>query len=68
MASVKITATTDGPYKVEGDVEVVDPTGADATEDRSALYLCRCGESDNKPYCDGTHSKIDFDASEAYGG
>ncbi len=63
---VKITIRPNGPYLVEGDVELVDPTGAKVeTADRPKFALCRCGASVTKPFCDGTHSKIGFQAAEA---
>jgi CDGSH-type Zn-finger protein len=66
---VKITARPNGPYlvEVEGDsVELYDPSGAkvDLTG-RARFALCRCGASVTKPFCDGTHSKIGFQAAEA---
>ena len=66
--TVKITVRPNGPYVVEGDVEieVYDPTGAKIdTSGRPRLALCRCGASVTKPFCDGTHSKIGFAAAEA---
>lgn len=64
--AVKITARPNGPYIVEGDVEVYDPTGARAdTGGRPSIALCRCGGSTTKPFCDGTHSRIGFKAAEA---
>jgi CDGSH-type Zn-finger protein len=63
---VKITARPNGPYLVEGDVEIYDPTGAKVdTSARPRIALCRCGGSTTKPFCDGTHSKTGFAAAEA---
>ena len=64
--AVKITIRPNGPYVVEGEVELVDPTGATVdTADRPRIALCRCGASVTKPFCDGTHSKVGFQAAEA---
>jgi CDGSH-type Zn-finger protein len=65
--AVKINIRPNGPYVIEGgDVEVYDPTGAKIdTTDRPRIALCRCGASVSKPFCDGTHSKIGFQAAEA---
>ncbi|HEY4900747.1 MAG TPA: CDGSH iron-sulfur domain-containing protein [Terriglobales bacterium] len=69
MAQVKITVRRNGPFRVEapeGSVELVDADGTpyDLTG-KPAFSLCRCGGSVNKPFCDGTHSKIGFQAAEA---
>lgn len=69
MAQVKITVRPNGPYRVEapeGSIELVDANGNkyDLTG-KPAFSLCRCGGSVNKPFCDGTHSKIGFQAAEA---
>ena len=69
MADVKITLRPNGPYRVEapeGSIELVDANGTryDLTG-KPAFSLCRCGASVNKPFCDGTHSKIRFMAAEA---
>jgi CDGSH-type Zn-finger protein len=69
MAQVKITIRPNGPYRVEapeGSIELVDANGTpyDLTG-KPAFSLCRCGGSTNKPFCDGTHSKIGFQAAEA---
>jgi len=67
--AVKITARPNGPYLVEGvegDVELYDPAGNKVdTAGRPRIALCRCGASVTKPFCDGTHSKIGFQAAEA---
>lgn len=62
--AVKITARPNGPYVVEGECELYDPTGAKVdTGGRTRIALCRCGGSVAKPFCDGTHSKIGFQAA-----
>ena len=61
MPDVHITLTEDGPYKVKGPVELTDHTGESiSVEEGKTIFLCRCGASTNKPFCDGTHSKIGF--------
>jgi CDGSH-type Zn-finger protein len=55
----------DGPNMVTGDIELVPPSGGRidtrAEADKAgAIYLCRCGRSQNKPFCDGTHEKVSF--------
>ena len=64
--SVKVTIRPNGPYLVEGDIELYDPAGNKVdTSARPRIALCRCGASVTKPFCDGTHSKIGFQAAEA---
>lgn len=66
MADVKVTVQRDGSYKVEGPVELVDADGTPIqTRPGKAVFLCRCGGSKNKPFCDGTHSRIGFAGAEA---
>jgi CDGSH-type Zn-finger protein len=63
MATIKLRMN--GPYLVEGDdVKVVDWNGAEYHVERWPIALCRCGASTKKPFCDGTHSKIGFQAGE----
>jgi CDGSH-type Zn-finger protein len=65
MAQVTIRAVPNGPYLVEGAIDLYDTGGTKvATEDRPKMALCRCGASSNKPFCDGTHSRIGFQAAE----
>ena len=63
MAEVKITALKNGPYKVEGEIELFGPDDAPVATKKKTVYLCRCGASANKPFCDGQHSKIGFQAA-----
>jgi CDGSH-type Zn-finger protein len=66
MAEVKITVRPNGPYRVEGPVKLVDANGNEwDLSNKPAFSLCRCGGSVNKPFCDGTHSKIGFQGAEA---
>ena len=54
-----------GPYVIDGDeVRVVDWNGQEYRSERRPVALCRCGASTKKPFCDGTHSKIGFQAAE----
>lgn len=58
-APVVITPIQDGPLHVKGSLEItLGATGKRVTE----IWLCRCGGSANKPYCDGTHKKNGFKA------
>ncbi len=47
-----------GPIQVKGAVKISGQYGEKETE--SAIFLCRCGESKKKPYCDGSHKAIEF--------
>jgi len=66
MDTVEIKARENGPYKITGLITVVDADGNsyDLGEDGRPVALCRCGGSTTKPFCDGTHSKIGFEAAE----
>lgn len=78
---VSITVAANGPYLVAGSLplhrrrdvqsELGEPmtwmtTSTLETKDRYAL--CRCGQSGNKPFCDGTHARIGFEADDLGGG
>jgi CDGSH-type Zn-finger protein/uncharacterized Fe-S cluster protein YjdI len=54
-----IDPLTDGPLQVRGNMEIISGTGRVVARMESAR-LCRCGASNTKPFCDGTHSKIGF--------
>jgi len=57
--TLAIDPQTNGPLRVRGNLEIVSGTGRAVARVTSA-YLCRCGGSANKPFCDGTHAKIGF--------
>jgi 3-phenylpropionate/trans-cinnamate dioxygenase ferredoxin subunit len=55
-----------GPYVIDDeDVRIVDWNGKDYVVGRRPVALCRCGASTTKPFCDGTHSRVGFQAAEA---
>ena len=60
MAEVRIRPLKNGPLEVSGPVDVVDADGNARTADEATIYLCRCGHSSTKPFCDGTHKKVAF--------
>ena len=57
-----IEVVKNGPYRVSGACRVRNARGEDVPA-RGRFVLCRCGSSSNKPFCDGTHAKIGFDAT-----
>jgi CDGSH-type Zn-finger protein len=58
---VKIVPLNDGPLRIEGDFEILDPSGkAFGLAGRTVIALCRCGHSANKPFCDGSHHRTGF--------
>jgi CDGSH iron-sulfur domain-containing protein 3 len=58
---VIVTPTDGGPYQIRGRIRLVLPSGR-TIETEEEMWLCRCGGSGNKPFCDGTHKKIGFNA------
>src|SRR5512147_1744334 len=78
VESRRIIIIRNGPYVVKGDVPLVKKTqvvsehgepltwqkDGEIAVSQGEYHLCRCGQSSNKPFCDGTHRKIDFDGTE----
>ena len=60
MAEVRIRALKNGPLEVSGAVDVVDSKGETKASGEVAIFLCRCGQSKTKPYCDGSHRAAGF--------
>ena len=61
--SASITPKTNGPIRIEGNFKLVDMTGKEFDlAGRTAISLCRCGQSTKKPFCDGTHNTCGFDS------
>lgn len=60
-----ITIKPDGPLVVRGKIRVIASNGELITEENE-VYLCRCGASNNKPFCDGAHKQIGFEDAAAF--
>ena len=58
--AVQIKTLKNGPYEVRGPIQLVDPQGKAFTVAEDPIYLCRCGQSQNKPFCDGSHKGCGF--------
>ncbi|MBS0349208.1 MAG: CDGSH iron-sulfur domain-containing protein [Proteobacteria bacterium] len=59
MSEVKVSVLKNGPLKVEGAIELLQDGSPLALQGTTA-FLCRCGASANKPFCDGSHSRTGF--------
>ncbi len=58
MASTKITINNNGAIRIEGDFTIQDAEGKEyGLAGRKVISLCRCGHSQNKPFCDGSHKQ-----------
>lgn len=55
----KVEALKDGPLLVYGTLKVTNSDGSKETKNKTTAF-CRCGASQNKPYCDGAHIKAEF--------
>jgi CDGSH-type Zn-finger protein len=61
MAETKITVRNNGPLRIEGEFTIYDTEGkAFDLAGRTAISLCRCGHSANKPFCDSSHKTAGF--------
>jgi CDGSH-type Zn-finger protein len=59
--SVKIIVRPNGPLRVEGPIQLVDADGREwDLTGKPAISLCRCGHSQNRPFCDGSHKTAGF--------
>ncbi len=60
--ATKITVNNNGPLRIEGaDFTIYDAAGgAFDLAGRTVVSLCRCGHSENKPFCDGSHKRVGF--------
>ena len=55
----KIEIAPNGPILIKGQIEIKNADGSIELKSKNTA-LCRCGASSNKPYCDGSHKKVDF--------
>ncbi len=56
---LRVTPTRDGPLHCQGPLQLVDAFGTPVAQ-TAETWLCRCGRSGNKPYCDGSHKAAGF--------
>jgi CDGSH-type Zn-finger protein len=57
----KVTISDHGPIRIEGDFTITDSQGNTfGLGGRGVIGLCRCGHSENKPFCDGGHRRNGF--------
>jgi CDGSH-type Zn-finger protein len=64
MADFKITVRNNGALRLEGDIALFDENGRPwGLAGRTALSLCRCGHSANKPFCDSSHKRVGFSSN-----
>ena len=63
MPATRITVINNGSLRVEGDFEIVDQDGrVFGLAGRTRVTLCRCGQSNTKPFCDSSHKTCGFDS------
>lgn len=67
--AIDVVATKNGPYLLTGSLSQLELRDGDGNRydlsGKSRIFLCRCGASTTKPFCDGRHSRIGFQAAEA---
>ena len=57
----KVICNNNGPLRLEGDIKLYDQEGnVFDLAGRTVISLCRCGASENKPFCDGAHKRVAF--------
>ena len=62
---MKIKSIPNGPNAVETDEPLTCSQGGAEKDLKAPVYLCRCGQSKNKPFCDGAHLAAKFEAPAA---
>ncbi len=61
MSDLKVIVRNNGPLRLEGDIALLDQEGRPfGLAGRTVVSLCRCGNSENKPFCDGSHNRKGF--------
>lgn len=65
MSEILITTLDNGPLLVKGPAVLQDAAGNRYASDKPQIALCRCGHSQNKPFCDGAHKGVFEDACRA---
>ncbi len=61
MTNTKVTVSNNGPLRIEGEFSICDALAKEyGLAGRNLISLCRCGNSANKPFCDGSHNRTGF--------
>ena len=64
MSETTILCLNNGPLRISGDFVIKDAQGnAFDLSGRDTISLCRCGQSANKPFCDGSHNRVGFQSA-----
>lgn len=63
MATTTVTPKNNGPYHLIGEFKIVTQGGKEIQVESNQTWLCRCGQSSKKPFCDGTHAKASFQSN-----
>jgi CDGSH iron-sulfur domain-containing protein 3 len=58
----QIKISKNGSLEVSGDFQLLDSRGNEFVKKKDKVYLCRCGQSNKKPFCDGSHKKAGFES------
>lgn len=61
---IEIKASKNGPYLIAGTATFTDANGNVKETEGKMVAFCRCGQSANKPFCDGSHKRVNFEADE----
>lgn len=61
---IEIKASKNGPYLIAGTATFTDSDGNVKQTEGKMIALCRCGQSANKPFCDSSHKRVNFEAAE----
>jgi CDGSH-type Zn-finger protein len=65
--AVTVKGLKNGPFEISGGVKMLDHGGKEYADMGDPVYLCRCGQSKSKPYCDGSHEHVGFKSEETAG-
>jgi CDGSH-type Zn-finger protein len=65
--AVMVKGLKSGPLEISGAVNVLDCKGKEYADAADPVYLCHCGQSKSKPYCDGSHAVVGFKSEETAG-
>ena len=65
--AVTVKGLKNGPFEISGGVKMLDHGGKEYAHMGDPVYLCRCGQSKSKPYCDGSHEHVGFKSEETAG-